>query len=195
MHMSDQAEALADTGAGEDDYAALLAVLSSTACGRAFLTEHARRSRHADVEALLCALERLENGAQPQADLATLSDNVARLAELVERLRGELPVKPQPAASATAPVSAPPSLALAAVAAQALASAAGEPELRVFKAGSIQPPVRFAGSDFSSNAPNAGSPPDASVRDLMPPLMRSELPDPLASIVALSEDERLALFG
>jgi hypothetical protein len=229
MHMSNQASMLAEAGAGEDDYDALHAFLSSTARGRAFLAQHARRTRHADVEALLGTLERLEGGlapqapsprdtieerleelskrveslceAQPKFDLAGLANNIGRLTELIETLHGQLQGKAQTPAPAQPAVSTPPSLsataaptslALSAVVAQALAGAAEEPELRVFKAGSIPPPVRFAGFDFSSDEPAEAAP----ARSEMPAASRSPyLPDPLAPILALSEEERLALFA
>jgi hypothetical protein len=230
MHMSNQASMLAETGAGEDAYEALHAVLSATARGRAFLAEHARRARHADVEALISTLARLECGlaphaaspsdpveerlkelisrveslcdAQPTFDLASLANNIDQLTEVIERLRGQLqgnaqflaPAKP---AESTSPLPskavAPPSLALSAVAAQALAGAADEPELRVFKAGSIPPPVRFAGFDFSPDAETAKAIPAHSAAPA--PSRSPDLLDPLAPILALSEEERLALFA
>lgn len=85
------------------------------------------------------------------------------------------------AASATAAA-----LAIAAVIeAAALASAADEPaapKVTVFKAGTIPPPEPFAGEDF------AQSPPAQQAAQAAPPA------DPLAPIMALSEEERLALF-
>jgi hypothetical protein len=233
MHMSNQASMLAETGAGEDPYEALLAVLSATARGRAFLAEHARRSRHVDVEALLSTLERLEHGLAPQApspsdsverrldelskrveslcdaqpafDLVGLANNIVRLTELIESLHGQLQGKAQSPAPAKPAVStppspkaavAPPSLALSAVVAQALAGAAEEPELRVFKAGSIPPPVRFAGFDFSPDAPDAELAEAVPGRSAAPAPSRSaDMPDPLAPILALSDEERLALFA
>jgi hypothetical protein len=233
MHMTKQAAMLAEAGASEDDYDALHAFLSSTARGRAFLAEHARRTRHADVEALLSTLERLEGGlapqapspsdtverrldeltkrveslcdAQPKFDFAGLANNIGRLTELIESLHGQLQGKAQSPAPAEPAVSsppshsaaaAPPSLALSAVVAQVLAGAAEEPELRVFKAGSIPPPVRFAGFDFASDAPDAEPTDAAPARSATPASSRSpDLPDPLAPILALSDEERLALFA
>lgn len=45
---------------GEDDYRSLCAAIESSARGRDFLTEFARRNRHADTEMLVGALDRLE---------------------------------------------------------------------------------------------------------------------------------------
>jgi len=55
----------------EDDYQSFCEALSSTARGRAFLQEFARRNRQADTEIVLTALERLEATARahsPEAD-------------------------------------------------------------------------------------------------------------------------------
>ncbi|MEI9804911.1 MAG: hypothetical protein WDN48_11205 [Pseudolabrys sp.] len=57
----------------ESDYQAFCAALSESARGRAFLTEYARRNRHADTGMLLAALDRLEaqmhrHAAAPEAD-------------------------------------------------------------------------------------------------------------------------------
>lgn len=55
----------------EDDYQSFCEALSSTARGRAFLEEFARRNRQADTEIVLTALERLEATARahsPEAD-------------------------------------------------------------------------------------------------------------------------------
>ncbi len=61
----------------EDDYQAFCAALSESGRGRAFLAEYARRNRHADTEALLAAIERIE--AHLRAD-----------ASAVQRLRDDL---------------------------------------------------------------------------------------------------------
>ena len=45
---------------GEGDYRSLCAAIESSARGRAFLAEFARRNRHADTEMLVAALDRLE---------------------------------------------------------------------------------------------------------------------------------------
>lgn len=56
----------------EDDYRSFCEALSSSARGRAFLDEFARRNRHADTEVVLAALHRIEasalNHASPEAD-------------------------------------------------------------------------------------------------------------------------------
>lgn len=92
----------------------------------------------------------------------------------------------QPArTSRAAPPAAPAPNAAGALAIGAVieaAAAAQEPEqpaITVYKAGTIPPPRPFAGEDFAQAERAATAPPPA---------------DPLAPILALSEEERLALF-
>lgn len=94
----------------EDEYQAFVAALSESARGRAFLAEHARRSRNEDSATLLSSVQRLEGlvraqvdappeenpiddvrgmleairAAQADIDLGTLTAQVAKLAELIE---------------------------------------------------------------------------------------------------------------
>src|SRR6185503_11564312 len=74
MHMSNEAQALAGESPGESnddgEYKAFLTVLASSARGRAFLAEHARRARQADTEMLLAALARIEDMLAEQRALA-----------------------------------------------------------------------------------------------------------------------------
>lgn len=187
--MANEAQAFAGEpqDAGSSEYEAFLAVLSSSARGRAFLTEHARRSRQADTDMLLEALSRIE----------------AMLAE--QRAQAVQPVPP--------PVStpAPATTALAAVAAQAIASAENDmPEVKVIKAGQMPPPPPFAGEDFAIDAsdPTTADPKAAAtdpamesnvIADTVPPEHAAPpgtpVADAMASILALSEEERLALFS
>lgn len=51
----------------EEDYQSFCEALGSSARGRAFLQEYARRNRHSDTEAVLAALRRLEETALKQA--------------------------------------------------------------------------------------------------------------------------------
>lgn len=81
MHMAIETSARANPARNtiEDDYQAFSAALSESARGRDFLTEYARRNRHADTETVLAALDRLQNNVRvqiaapqttpPQADL------------------------------------------------------------------------------------------------------------------------------
>ena len=281
--MSNDAAAFAEPELGDDEYQAFHAVLAASARGRAFLAEHARRARQAEIDTLLETLNRLENrmaaqtqaapperalqalagllealrGLQAHIDLQRMSTDVARLAGLIDSVRLRLedivqdPARPAPAPVAPSDAAQPTALALSIVAAQALAAKADEPEMRVFKAGSIPKPAQFAGDDFAGGAgpdedAEAGEP-DLVARDhaaavageapirpgsedasrLAGPLdtglfetstktstafetstrtsaaadlaeadepMSAE-PDPLAPILTLTEEERLALFA
>jgi hypothetical protein len=51
---------------GETEYHALVQALSESARGRAFLNEHARRSRSAETKTLLTAIERIEAQVRPR---------------------------------------------------------------------------------------------------------------------------------
>jgi len=203
----------------EEDYQALLALLSATARGRAFLDEHARRARHADTGVLLAAVARIEaqlaaqptrdevfaelaalgesvRGVRSQIDAAQLTAAVTKLAATLDNVQQRLTTpaaEPVPAPTAVQqpeaksapepkPVQPPFALALTAVAAQVLAAAEPDEEpVKVLKAGTIPPPPPFAGEDFASDDLQSDAPP-------------AERDDPMRPIMALSEEERLALF-
>ena len=219
--MSTEASALAQgEPVGEDEYQAFYAVLAATARGRAFLDEHVRRTRRAETDVLLAALKRLENqvaaqtsapapaspvlaevdavleivrSACAQIDAVQLSATVTQLVSALEtvqrRLTPLLPSTPNAAERPQpAPVQPPFALASTAVAAQARASAQPGGPVRGIKAGSMPPPPVFEGEDFS--ATNAEI--EESSADL-----ESAAPeeDPLGPLMALSEEERLALFS
>jgi len=209
--MPSEALAAPADGVSDDDYKAFYAVLASSARGRAFLAEHARRARHAETETLLAAITRIE---------ATLAEQRAQ------------PAPPPPAPPVPPPAA---TTALAAVAAQAMAAAESDlPVMRVIKAGQMPPPARFAGDDFRTGGPvpeaaaetsdedDAG--PDESaaavpviavaepasepvgvpaplddITDAVPAARAASpaapVTDALAAILALSEEERLALFS
>jgi hypothetical protein len=170
MHMPTEAQTLTGGthGAGDDEFEALYAVLSSSARGRAFLAEHARRSRQADTGTLLAALARIE----------------ALLAE--QRAAASSPPSSPPPAPSSPPT------ALAAVAAQAIAAARDEMvDVKVVKAGAMPPPAPFAGDDFAS----ASSCESESGAATAPQTGAAAADDALATLLALSEDERLALFS
>jgi hypothetical protein len=254
LHMPNEPLTLASEpeAPSEAEYEAFYAALAESARGRAFLAEHARRSRSADTAVLLASVQRLEGlvGSQPasavdderqelrslleairgmhaELDTAALSMQVAKLAALLdvvqERIETivtprheEMPAPPAAEAAASdeivealavaavpepapAPADTPleaeadprptavPEVgwfdsgsALAAVAAAALAAEQAEkPSGTVYKAGTIPPPSPFAGEDFSS----AG-----------PPVNARRKAEALAPIMALTEEERLALF-
>jgi hypothetical protein len=204
LHMSSEALAAPADGPSEDDYKAFYSVLASSARGRAFLAEHARRARHAETETLLAAIARIE---------ATLAEQHAR----------------EPAPAGLASATAPGGTALAAIAAQAMAAAESNlPVMKVIKAGQMPPPARFAGDDFTAAEPVTAEPvadaasaavaADAETAPEAAPhrpadmaaasnVIAHDVPaehasppgtpvaDALAAILALSEDERLALFS
>jgi hypothetical protein len=183
MHMSNEAQALAGESPGESpddaEYKAFLTVLASSARGRAFLAEHARRARQADTEMLLAALARIED----------------MLAE--QRAQAAAPAPPPPLA--------PGATALAAIAAQAVAAAQSDmPEMKVIKAGSRPPPPHFEGEDFAGPADPAPKLPNPAaysnvIADSVPPEHAAPpgtpVADALGHILALSDEERLALFS
>src|SRR3569623_2563271 len=74
MHMANEAQALAGESPGESlddgEYKAFLSVLASSARGRAFLAEHARRARQADTEMQLAAQARNEDKQDEQREQA-----------------------------------------------------------------------------------------------------------------------------
>jgi hypothetical protein len=58
---------LPEVALSEPDYRAFCAALETSARGRAFLAEYARRNRHADTETVLAALDRLETLVRGQS--------------------------------------------------------------------------------------------------------------------------------
>lgn len=199
--MSSEALAAPADGPSEDDYKAFYSVLASSARGRAFLAEHTRRARHAETEMLLAAIARIE---------ATLAEQHAR--------------EPAPAALPTATPPGGTALAAIAAQAIAAAES-NLPVMKVIKAGQMPPPARFAGDDFTAAEPMAAAPAaDAAGAPVAEPtadaahhepadmaaasnVIAHDVPaehasppgtpvaDALAAILALSEDERLALFS
>lgn len=74
----------------EDDYQSFCEALGSTARGRAFLEEFARRNRQADTEVVLAALERLE--ATARAKVSPEADRIRQdLKALLDTLRSARP--------------------------------------------------------------------------------------------------------
>ena len=172
----------------DDGYQALHDALSQSARGRAFLAECTRRNRNADTEALLAAIGRIE--ARLQAD-----------ASAVQRLRDDLRM-----------------LLIAIRLARPDIDGAG-PAAKAIKLSALLDLLERRIDAMSEAKPAALSPPDedapTAALAVVPPLDEPELPipasvgfeprsvpitdsapprDPLAALMALSEDERLALF-
>jgi hypothetical protein len=225
--MSTQALSVSAADAvSEDDYRALLAVLSASARGRAFLDEHVRRQRRAETAILLGAIERLETQMAAQPGRADVSHELNALAESVRSVRSQIDAVqlaaavtqlaatldsvqrrlsalisndvtgPKPEAKTVQP---PFALAITAVAARAIAAAESTPEeepIKVLKAGTIPPPPPFAGDDFTGRD---GGAPGSQDQHPAPPdehiAQSGTGNDLMLQIMALSEEERLALFS
>lgn len=170
----------------EADYRALCAALSESERGRALLDEFARRSRSADTAMLLAAIERVE--ARLRAD-----------ASAVERLRDDLRmlliairlVRPEIDAAVPAAQVGKLVKLLDLLERRIDSLAEGKPAERA-------PPAEAA-FDIGPEEPELPSPSPAAVeprqveKAAVEPATQPPS-DPLAAIMALSEDERLALF-
>lgn len=75
-----------------DDFAAIESALTSSARGRWFLAEYARRNRTADTQVLLDALGRLEASVQPPHATATdlIYRDLLEMREAISRVRGDV---------------------------------------------------------------------------------------------------------
>ena len=176
----------------DDEYRALHEALSESARGRAFLSEYGRRNRHADNEALLAAIERIEARlradasavqrlrddlrmlliairlARPDIDAAGPAAKAVKLSALLDLLERRIDAMSEPKPAALSPPEDENASAMLAA-----VPALDEPELPI--------PV-FANFELR---------PVAAVARVSAVIGK---PDPLAAIMALSEDERLALF-
>lgn len=177
--------------ADEQDYEMLLAALSVTARGRAFLAEYARRNRNADTTAVLAALARLEklitaNGAVESPSAATPPAGPSRLAVVPQPDEPELPIPTPTAVQRPLIMLAHDSLLPPAPAQPATGTAAAIPEINWYDAGEAagtNPPLSTPAAetqDTAQDVPTAEPAPEA---------------DPLAAIMTLTEEERIALFS
>jgi hypothetical protein len=231
------------TAPASDDYQAFSEVLGASARGRAFLDEHARRSRQADSAALLAALSRIEammranagtaaeplraelrklvadiRRARPELAASSLPARAAQLAVLLDVLERRLtdlaapaavtgaepgrihlavvPPAEEPELPIPSPAPAQPPIALAAAPKTPPATVHAIPQVTVFEA----PSPAVAEPAVSPSAPTAQPPAPAAPVDEAGPwrLSAAKLApppsDPLAAIMLLSEDERIALF-
>ena len=148
-------------------------------------------------------LETVRN-ARAEIDAVRFSGALAQLVSALDTVQSRLSALVPAAASApkleTPPAPPPFALAIAAVAAQALAAEPEDEPIKVLKAGSIPPPPPFTGDDFSyredTQAQTTLEPArdEIEVRTAMAPVSEPA-EDPFAPIMALSEEERLALFS
>ncbi|MCP8937287.1 hypothetical protein NK718_02060 [Alsobacter sp. SYSU M60028] len=90
------------------DYEAIEAAVMETARGRWFLSEYARRNRHADTTTLLAAISRLEDTVREQTppsgdaarDAMRLRREIRLMADTIGRTRGEIAATFAPAGQA-----------------------------------------------------------------------------------------------
>jgi hypothetical protein len=153
--------------ADEAVYEALYAALASTARGRAFLDEIARRARNADTLAALAALARIE---------AKLSDRLSD--RLDDRLDDKAADQTDATHAAAAPLPAP----------AAMPEADEEPFAGI--------PSDEAYVPFELEEPDAPQPQPETVS--APPDTATARPssaDVLAQVMAMSPEERIALFS
>ncbi len=214
----------------EDAYLTLCAALSQSARGRAFLAEHARRSRNADNEALLTAIGRIETRlqadasavqrlrddlrmlvtairlARPEIDAADPPARAVKLAKLLdlferrvdamaEARASELPADAAPRARIALAESAPAPAPEPARAQLFVLPMRNEPEAPPPQPSPVSTPkpatiavpeVAVVPETIAAKA--APSPANVEKAAAVPP------GDPLAALMALSADERLALF-
>jgi hypothetical protein len=204
----------------EDDYQAFCTLLEKSERGRALLAECARRNRQADTEALLRAIARVEARlraegsavqrlrddlrmlliairlARPEIDAASPAAQASRLKLLLDLLERRLDAMAGTQTD-TAPDETEPLRALAAV------SPPDEPELPIPSPGTAPPSVAIVPAammmpeiDFLEYAPAqlAAVPIKRRVAAEAPTAAILPRPEPLTAIMALSEEERLALF-
>ena len=193
----------------EDGFLTLRAALSASARGRAFLAEYLRRNRYADTEAVLEAIARIEARlhadasaiermrgdlrlllkavrlARPKIDAAGPAARAAKLSQLLDLFERRIEVMAPTPDEATAEGSAVAGRLHLAVVPQP-----DEPELPIPSPASAPAPAMVLVPHAAAPAPAvaAKAPPAAIETVVAPPR------DPLAALMALSEDERLALF-
>jgi hypothetical protein len=192
----------------DDEFLTLCAALSQSARGRAFLAEHARRSRNADNEMLLAAIGRIEARlkadasavqrlrddlrmlvtairlARPEIDAAAPPARAAKLSKLLDLFERRIDAMADARLSELPPDAAPRAR---------IAFAESEPAQLIVLPLPEEPEALAAAPIPAApveTTPEAAAPPPtaAIVEPVAPPA------NPLAALMALSEDERLALF-
>jgi hypothetical protein len=223
LHMSNQIVALAQERgepSAEAAYQAVFAALSESARGGAFLAEYARRNRNADTEVLLAALGRLEamvasqrplpadqlrqelralletiRSARPRIDATPLPARAVQLAGLLDLLERRIEAMAEATPQAAGEIAIEPSAESART--LAIVPSPDEPELPIPSPAGAQPAALALVNVPQVNLFDS-APPEADVVESAParPVAAASLPpvDPLAEIMALSEDERIALF-
>jgi hypothetical protein len=173
-----------------DDYEAFSEVLAASARGRAFLAEHARRSRTADTELLLAALVRIEalvrantaaqaepaqaelrtllmtvRSARPEIEASQLPTRAAKLAVLLDLLEERITALAVPTAMLAFDATAETASARLAV-----VPPPEEPELPIPSPAALQPPPLVLAPAPATPQPEAGkSTPEVTWFDSPPP--------------------------
>jgi hypothetical protein len=86
-----------DCDFADSDFAAIEAAVMETSRGRWFLQEFARRNRHANTDAVLAAINRLQDDTLPGRAVRVmdhLHDNLASIAAAFEKTRSEVALLP-----------------------------------------------------------------------------------------------------
>ena len=207
----------------EEDYLAFCALLLQSERGRGLLAEHGRRNRQADTETLLAAIMRIElrlkadasvaqrlrddlrtllvamRMARPEIDTAGPATQVTKLKLLLDLLERRLDALAGTEVAAAAPadktVSALPEVARGRL---AVVPRPDEPELPISAPDAQVPAIAVVPSAATMRAIDcveSKSVVAESKTPSAPPGAPATLgSDPLAPILALSEEERLALF-
>jgi hypothetical protein len=182
---------------GDSDYDIILAALTETPRGRAFLQEHAHRNRNADTTMLLAAIARIEGM------LTSGSLEPARSSPAVDNLPSSAaapPVQQDFAAALVEIESDPPSRTMQV---ETVAIAVGEIEVTKIEAAPVEAaaseaysfdvavhvaPIEFLGPVLPVAEPTPVKPEPMAAR------RKPETRDPFADIRALSDIEKTALF-
>lgn len=207
----------------EEHYQAFCALLSQSERGRRLLAEHARRTRQPDTETLLAAIMRIElrlkadasvaqrlrddlrmllvaiRIARPEIDTAGPVTQVSKLKLLLDLLEWRLDALAGTEAAAAAPTDkTAPALPGAARGHLAVVPRPDEPELPISATDAQAPAIAVVPSaammraiDFVESKSVVAESKTPSAPPCPPATPES---DPLAAILALSEEERLALF-
>jgi hypothetical protein len=163
-----------EPAAAARDYEAFSEALSASARGRAFLVEHARRSRSAETRTLIASLKRIETMIEAQQPLAaaTQGRDIVAIITAIRDARAPIAASPLPERAEKLDQL----LDLLERRLQALAEPAA---LQEGTPDALVPPAEQADLPI---------PPPVAENSPTPP------PDPLAVIKLLSEAERIALF-
>ena len=207
----------------EEHYRAFCALLSQSERGRRLLAEHARRTRQADTESLLAAIMRIElrlkvdasvanrlrddlrmllvaiRMARPEIDTAGPVTQVTKLKPLLDLLQRRLDALAGTAVAAAGPTDkTAPALPGAARGHLAVVPRPDEPELPISAPDAQVPAIAVVPSAAMMRAIDCVESKSVVAESKTPsaPPGAPATPgsDPLAPILALSEEERLALF-